>query len=258
MARVHRGFGPSCFLILLLAAAPALAQDHQYSSDDIATGVRVYNAQCALCHGPNGDMVNRVDLRRGRFRRAVTDGDLAAVITGGVPEGGMPGFSLSKDEVTGLVAFIRAGFDPGGTAVKVGDIARGRQVFAGKGKCATCHRVGGDGPRAAPELTDIGALRTPASIQRSLLDPTAGLLPINRAVRIVTRDGRTLRGRRLNEDTFSVQLVTDREQLVSVEKSNITEFEVSPTATMPSVEGSLSGEEVADLVAYLLSLRGTP
>ncbi|MEP7119009.1 MAG: c-type cytochrome, partial [Acidobacteriota bacterium] len=150
-------------LAALLLAAPARAQDHTYSTADIATGVRVFGAQCAGCHGPNGDMVNGVDLRRRRFRRAVTDDDFAKVIANGVPGGAMPGFSFGPAETTGLIALIRAGFDPSGTAVKVGNIERGRGLFAAKAKCGTCHRVTADGPRnAAPDLSDIGAQRTPA------------------------------------------------------------------------------------------------
>ena len=42
----------------------------------------------------------------------------------------MPSFTFSAAETTGLVAFIRAGFDPAGTAVKVGNIDRGRALFA--------------------------------------------------------------------------------------------------------------------------------
>ena len=61
----------------------------------------------------------------------------------------------------------------------------------------------------APDLSDIGAIRTLAALQRTLLDPTESLLPINRPVRIVTKDGRTIRGRRLNEDTYTVQLIDD-------------------------------------------------
>jgi len=243
-------------VVSLSVAGTARAQDHQYSSADIEVGVRVYGAQCALCHGPNGDMVNGVDLRRGRFRRAVTDDDLAKVIAGGVPGGGMPGFSLSAGETTGLIALIRAGFDPEGTAVKVGDVERGRAVYAGKGACGTCHRVNGQGPRIGPELSDIGALRTAAALQGSLLDPNRAMLPINRPVRIVTMDGRTIKGRRLNEDTFSVQLVDDSERLVSVLKRDIKEFEASKTSPMPSVATTLSPNEVADLVAYLLTLQG--
>ena len=42
------------------------------------------------------------------------------------------------------------------------------------------------------------------------------MLPINRPVRIVTRDGKTIRGRRLNEDTFTVQIIDEQERLLSI------------------------------------------
>jgi len=169
----------------------------------------------------------------------------------------MPGFSLAPAEMTGLVALIRAGFDPGGTAVKVGNIERGRSVFTTeKAGCATCHRVRGTGPRTAPDLTDIGATRTASALQRSILDPTRAMLPINRPTTIVTSAGATIRGRRTNEDTFSVQLVDDRERLVTVLKKDIRSMTLAKESPMPSMAARLSPDEVADLVAYLLSLRG--
>ena len=242
-------------LVAVLGGTIASAQDHTYSSADIATGVRVYGAQCQLCHGANGDTVAGVNLRLGRFRRAVTDDDLAQVIAKGVPPG-MPSFSFSPAEVNGVVAFIRAGFDPSGTAVKVGNVNRGKGLFATKGACATCHRAGPDGPRGAPDLSDIGALRTPAALQRALLEPNVAMPPINRPVTIQTTAGRTIRGRRLNEDTFSVQLLDDAGRLVTVEKKDIKSVEAGKTSPMPSVASKLSPDEVADLVAYMLSLRG--
>ena len=242
-------------VLAVLSAASAAAQDHTYSSADIATGVRIYGAQCQLCHGSNGDTVAGVNLRLGRFRRAVTDDDLAQVIAKGVAPA-MPSFAFSPAEVNGLVAFIRAGFDPGGTAVKVGNIERGKQVFAAKGACATCHRAGPDGPKSAPDLSDIGALRTPAALQRAMLEPNVAMPPINRPMTIQTTAGRTVKGRRLNEDTFSVQLVDDTGKLVTVEKKNIKSVEAGKTSPMPSVASRLSPDEVADLVAYLLTLRG--
>jgi len=252
------------FALVLLAsdgerlAAQTTAQDHpgQYSAMDIETGSRLYAGQCVLCHGPNGDVVAGVDLRRGQFRRAVSDEDLARVIATGLPEAGMPGFKLQPSELDGLVAFIRAGFDVSGTAVKVGHVGRGQEIFEGKGGCAACHRVNGKGPRVAPDLSDIGAIRTPSALQRSLLDPTSAMLPINRPVRAVTRDGRTIRGRRLNEDTYSVQLIDEQERLVSLVKAELREYELAKTSPMRSMAGILTADEQADLVAYLLSLKG--
>jgi len=246
-------------VVLVLGAGIRVGstQDHTYSSADIAAGIRLYAAQCVLCHGPNGDQVNGIDLRRGRFRRAVTDADLEAAIRTGSPAG-MPAFKFSDAESRALVALIRAGFDPAGTAVRVGNVERGRRVFTGRGTCGTCHRTGATGPRMAPDLSDIGATRTPASLQRVLLDPTGAMLPINRPTRIVTADGNTIRGRRLNEDTFSVQLVDEQDQLVTVAKRDIAEMELTRTSPMAPLTAALSPDDVADLVAYMLSLRGTP
>ena len=80
--------------------------------------------------------------------------------------------------------------------------------------------------------------------------------PINRPVRVVTRDGRTIRGRRLNEDTYTVQIIDEQERLVSLVKADLREYELGKTSPMPSVAKTFSGDEIADLVAYLLSLRG--
>lgn len=252
--------------VLLVACALALgatavtaqpSQDHQYSTGDIEAGSRLYASQCTLCHGPNGDGVNGVDLRRGVFRRSVSDEDLGRIITTGISAAGMPGFALQPTELNAVVAFIRAGFDPSGTAVKVGNPGRGQGLFTGKGACASCHRVNGTGPRTAPDLSDIGAVRTASALQRSLLNPTSGMLPINRPVRAVMRDGTTIRGRRLNEDTYTVQLIDDRERLVSLTKADLKEYELGKTSPMPPATKVLSAEEIADVVAYLLSLKGT-
>src|SRR5882672_9371472 len=243
-------------LVTPTESANAQAQNRQYSTPEIQAGSRLYGAQCALCHGNNGDGIAGVNLPRQQFRRASTDDDIKNTITTGVAAAGMPPFRLQPAELDGLVAYIRSGFDASGAPFKVGNAARGKAIYDGKGACATCHRVKGAGVRTAPDLTDIGAIRQPSAIQRSLLTPTAAMLPINRPVSIMMRDGRTIRGRRLNEDTFTVQLIDENEKLVSLAKSEIQEFEAGTASPMPSFAGKLTGDEIADLLAYLVSLRG--
>lgn len=238
------------------ALAQGASQDHQYSTADIEAGARLYAGQCSLCHGPNGDGVNGVDLRRGQFRRSVSDEDLAGVITNGLADTGMPSFKLQSAEINTLIAFIRAGFDVSGVAVRVGNPTRGQAIFDGKAACGTCHRVNGIGSYLAPDLSEIGSIRSPAALQRSLLDPTANMMPINRPVRIVTKDGRTIRGRRLNEDTFTVQIIDDQSRLLSLVKSDLREFDLAKTSTMPSFAKTLTGDELGDVIAYLLTLKG--
>lgn len=228
----------------------------QYTAADIAYGARIYDAQCTTCHGSNGDGVGGVNLRSGQFRNATSDQDLARVITTGIAGTGMLAFTLDPSELTGVIAFLRNmnSFDPG--TVALGDEARGRAIVEGKGDCLRCHRVGTRGSRAAPDLTDIGSLRGPGSLQRSLVDPTSQMMPINRPVKAVTRDGKAITGRRLNEDTYTVQLVDEQERLISLDKSQLREFTIQTTSPMPSYKDKLSDNEVADTVAYLLSLKG--
>jgi putative heme-binding domain-containing protein len=249
--------GAGCLVLAFVGLALGQAQHPgEYAPADIAYGSRLYDAQCTTCHGANGDGVGGVDLRSGRFRNAVTDQDLTRVITTGVPGTGMQAFKLDPSEITGIVAYLRNmnSFDRG--SVKAGDTARGRAIFDGKGDCANCHRVGAQGSRVAPDLSDVGATRSAGSLLRSLTDPSSQMMPINRPVRAVTRDGKVITGRRLNEDTYTVQLLDDQERLVSLIKSDLREYTILTVSPMPPYRDRLTQDEIADVVAYLLSLKG--
>ena len=226
----------------------------EYGPADIAYGARLYDAQCTTCHGANGDGVGGVDLRSGRFRNGTTDQDLTRIVTTGIPGTGMQGFKLDTAELTGIISFLRnmTSFDRG--SVKIGDGSRGQALYA-REQCARCHRVGAAGARMAPDLSDVGAVRSAASLMRSMTDPTSQMMPINRPVRAVTRDGAVINGRRLNEDTYSVQLIDDHEHLVSLTKSDLREYTIATTSPMPSYK-QLSPDDLSNLVAYLLSLKG--
>jgi putative heme-binding domain-containing protein len=229
--------------------------DSQYSDADIAYGATLYASKCVTCHGSQGDGIGGVNLRSGKFRNVVTDRDLERFIRGGSPAG-MPAFVLDNADMAGIIAYLRNMNAADSTTVKIGEAARGRSTFESKGGCTACHRVGEAGSRVAPNLGDIGAARSAGSLQRSLLEPTSQMMPINRPVRLVTKDGTLINGRRLNEDTYSVQIIDDRERLHSLVKSELREFTISTTSPMPSYKGKLSDEEIADVLAYLLSLKG--
>ena len=237
------------------AQAQAPLHDSQYPDADIAYGATLYTSKCVTCHGPQGDAIGGVNLRSGTFRNAVIDRDLERFIRAGSPAG-MPAFALDNAEMAGIIAYLRNMNTFDAATVKAGDVARGRAVFQGKGACGTCHRIGRAGSRVAPDLTDIGSLRSAGSIQRTLLDPTSQMMPINRPVRVVTKDGTIINGRRLNEDTYSLQIMDERERLRSLLKADLREYAISKTSPMPSYKSTLSDAEMADVLAYLLSLKG--
>jgi putative heme-binding domain-containing protein len=233
----------------------AQVANQQYSAANIETGYRLYTAQCAVCHGGNGDNIAGVNLARQQFRRASSDADIKNTVTTGVPAAGMPPFPFQPAQLDAIVAFIRSGFDISGTPFAVGDAARGKMIYDVSG-CAACHRVQGNGALSGPDLSDIGAIRRPSAIQLSVLQPSTAMQPINRPVHIVMRDGRTIDGRRLNEDTATVQLIDRQGRLVSLSKSDIRDTQIGTKSAMPTYAGKLFDREIADLLAYLLSLRG--
>ena len=233
----------------------AYAQSRGYEQADIEYGGAVYRQQCVACHGDRGDGVPGVDLPSGQFRNAVTDRDLRRVISNGIPGTGMTPVDLDPAESVGIVAYLR-NMNVDTDSVVLGDVARGRGVFEGRGACLTCHRVGGRGPRVAPELSTIGALRAPSVLRRLLVDPTGAMRPINRPVVLVTASGERVSGRRLNEDTYTVQLIDEQEQLRSFDKADLDEYTILTESPMPSYEDRLDTQELADVLAYLISLKG--
>lgn len=241
----------------LIAARPAWAQHAgQYSAADIQYGASLYAAQCSQCHGPNGDLVSAVNLRSGKLRRAETDFELRALLTAGIPGTGMPAFRFDDAEFAGITAYVRNMDAVDKVGVTIGDRERGKAVFEGKGGCLTCHRVNGRGGWAGPSLHQIGAQRPAGALQLALIDPQGAMLPFNRTLRVTSRDGRTVSGRRLNEDTYTVALIDGNGTLQAFPKSEIKELTVVSAAFMPSFKDTLSSGELADVLAYLLSLKG--
>jgi putative heme-binding domain-containing protein len=242
---------------LLWVPLSITAQEHagHFSQVDVETGFSLYNANCITCHGANGDSVAGVELASGRFRHASSDSELTDLIQTGISGTAMPAGRFTTAELAALVAYLRAMHDFTAAPAR-GDAARGRQLFDGKGRCVSCHCVNGNGSRTAPDLSEIGAIRSGDALARSLIDPTASMAPINRPVRAVTRDGSVITGRRLNEDTYTIQLIDSQERLVSLLKADLRECTIGSTSEMPSYKNILSPVELDDVVAYLRTLRG--
>jgi quinoprotein glucose dehydrogenase len=141
-------------------------------------------------------------------------------------------------------------------AQATGNAARGKSIYEGVGQCATCHRINGSGSRMGPDLSDIAAAREPDYLQTALLDPDADVGYANRFVRIVTKSGQTLDALLLNQDLYTVQVIEPPGRLRSFNRSDLVEAKVQAKSAMPSYRGKLKPEELADVVAYLMTLKG--
>jgi putative heme-binding domain-containing protein len=257
VSTMYRWRSVGALVVAGMCAAGAGFAQPRYLPGEIEGGGRLYSANCTGCHGPEGDGVAAVNFSKGQFRRASSDDDIARIIVSGIPGTPMPPGNFSGSQAATIVAYLRSLAGSGGTTAS-GDAARGRLVFEGKGQCVSCHAVNGTGSRLGPSLTEIGSFRRIVELRTSLIEPDAEIRPENRSVRVVMRDGATMTGRLLNQDTFTLQLLDPQERLLLFEKANVREFDVLKTSPMPSYRDKLSAQELADLVGYLASLRGRP
>jgi putative heme-binding domain-containing protein len=141
-------------------------------------------------------------------------------------------------------------------SLPAGDASRGKSLFASSG-CFDCHRVDDRGSHLGPDLSEIGSRRTADRLRLALVAPDDEVVPENRFVRFVTKDGATVTGRLLNQDAISVQLVTPKDELKSYLKAGLREFTILEKGLMPSTQGKLNDQQVADIVAYLGSLKAS-
>jgi cytochrome c oxidase cbb3-type subunit III len=243
-------------LLLFVCASITLQAQHSYTPADIAEGGRLFRANCVLCHGPEGDQVPGIDLGHGKFRQTYSEEALIKIIENGIPGTAMPPHNLQDFQAGTIVAYLRTVATAGRTVSGNGNAARGRAVFEGKGGCTGCHRVGATGSRTGPDLSDVGSQRRAVEIEQSVLDPDAEVLPQNRSYRVTTKSGETITGRLLNVDTFTVQILDSRERLLSFPKTSLKEWVFIDKSPMPSYRDKLSSQELADLIAYLVSLKG--
>jgi len=132
-------------------------------------------------------------------------------------------------------------------------IGNAKRVMAQNG-CAGCHRVNSEGSYLGPALDDVGTRRKPDEIRAAIMSPQPKVRPENRQVRLVQHGGKTIAGKILNQDGYSVQMVDAAGKLATYLKSDLREFTIADTNPMPSFGGKITGSELDDLVRYLSSL----
>jgi len=249
-------------LFLAFSAAQALAQD----LSDAEQGKRLFEGLCARCHGFDGVGGEGPNLNKPNLSHAADDESLRTLIRDGIPDRGMPRpRRLSSNEMRQLLGYIRA-IGRTAPAAHSGNPDQGRLIYERSG-CASCHIIQGAGGSLGPELSEIGARRSPDYLRRALLNPGAtlprGVLAIPGRgfdefllVRVITRDGHEVQGMRINEDTFTIQLRDRNNQFHSFQKSNVDRIEKETGGSLMPSYNRLGTAEMDNLIAYLLSLGG--
>jgi len=271
-------------LLLACAAAPALAQrggaaapvnPFENNREAIQDGEAAFNQNCTMCHGARGAGGELGPALASGWRNDSrgSDAQLFNTIKKGIRGTAMPAWDgkLMDDQIWKIAAYIRV---LRGTAIDnplPGDVARGEQIFQGKGECSGCHMVDGKGGLSGPDLSNIASMRKVNSIQDALTKQEhrifgpggahlAVLPPLDTypPVRLVTTDGKTHDGVLMNEDGFSVQLLGSDQRLHTFDRAKLRAVTQTARSIMPTdYDKRLAPDEFRDLMAYL-TRRGTP
>ena len=70
------------------------------------------------------------------------------------------------------------------------------------------------------------------------------------------KDGMEITGPLLNIDTLTLQMMDSQERLRFFQKADLREYSLVKKSPMPSYKGRLNTQELADVVTYLVSLKG--
>jgi len=139
-----------------------------------------------------------------------------------------------------------------------GEIQRGRDLFFGNKKaiCATCHMVQSQGGRVGPDLSKIGAIRTPRDLLEAIVLPSVSFARGYEAFTAVTSSGRVHSGVITRETSDAIYLYSTERVETRVPRSEIETLAQSTVSIMPEgMEAQLNRQELADLIAFLQSLK---
>jgi putative heme-binding domain-containing protein len=142
-------------------------------------------------------------------------------------------------------------------ALAVGDIQRGHTLFFGaKAICSTCHTAQGRGGKIGPDLSHIGAIRSPRDLLEAIVFPSSSFARGYEPYVVTTADGRVYTGIIGREAADAVFLYDTKREEARIPRSSIEELRQADVSIMPDgLDGQLQPEELADLVAFLRSLQ---
>src|SRR5258708_5767621 len=247
--------------IALFIAAMCRAQSTSPLAGDpqaAETGRWTFRVLCAPCHGIHADGGRGPDLTRGTYSVGDQDKDLYGAIARGIPGSEMPAYGdrLDADGVWRLVSYVRSVARHDSEIIQ-GDASAGEKAFWGKGACGQCHRVGSKGSGIGPDLTRVGRQRSLKYLRASVVTPDSDITPGYGTVKVVQKDGKTISGVERSLDNFSVQLIDLSGKYHSFVREDVTSITREQRSLMPSYEKVLTPSEMDDLLAYLVSLRGS-
>jgi putative heme-binding domain-containing protein len=132
-----------------------------------------------------------------------------------------------------------------------GDTTRGRLLF--RDRCASCHRLGGEGHAVGPDLVSVRA-SGPELLLGNILDPNREVAPRYVQYTVETDDSETISGLIATESSINITLRAANGVETVVSRSHVRRFRGSNESMMPEgLETGWKPQDLADLIRFVLT-----
>jgi quinoprotein glucose dehydrogenase len=150
--------------------------------------------------------------------------------------------------------------EPFRVALAGGDVFRGQRIFETQPvlACIRCHRAGGAGGDAGPDLADVGARYTREYLLESIIKPNAKIAPGFDTIVLTLASGGVAAGVLASETADTISLRDTENRLIVVNKSDIAKQEGAPSSMPEIYQTVMTMMQVRDVVEYLASLQERP
>jgi len=242
-----------------LQVEPALGIEHALAMADSRKLADRQNAYRLLATVEDPRVVELFAERLGQFEKVKPGARLDLVEAAAQRE---------EEPVRAALEAYRSSLDPSDPlaafeiCLQGGDAAKGKTIFHthAAGQCAKCHKIGGTGPEAGPDMKGIGTRYDARYLLESIVDPSAVVVPGYGLTLVTLESGESLGGTLLSETAESVTLrVPDPENAGQTIERTVPVDEIAsrqpPVSAMPPMGLILTKAEIRDLVAFLRSQR---
>jgi cytochrome c oxidase cbb3-type subunit 3 len=237
----------------------------------VQAGQTLFAAQCGFCHGRDaaGGQTGP-DLTESALVAADVRGDkIGVLVRNGRPEKGMPPFSLSDPDLSGIVAFIhtqksKMDAQPGRrrrvavSDLQTGDAESGKRYFDGPGGCTRCHSATADLAGIGTRVTGLALLQRMLSPTGQSAGPAAAAAAAKEGPAMVTvtlPSGESVRGPLAYRDEFTIALTDASGWYRSWPASRVKFTVVNRLDAHAEQLAKYTDEDMHNVFAYLQSLR---
>jgi cytochrome c oxidase cbb3-type subunit 3 len=241
----------------LFFAALALSQTSNVKSPESRTtngeGKNLFETTCAVCHGLGGGE-HAPAIGRGSAAKSKSVSELARIVSDGIPANGMPSFNILNDlNLRAILDYLRFLQAKSKNRGDTGNSVHGKEVFFGKGECADCHAMHGEGHFLSTDLSDFAYDHDANDIRAVIANPQEQEVAPHTLARVMTNSGQEFDGIIRNENNSSLQIQDTDGQFHLFMKSDLPSVKRSPAPSMPSdYRNKLSTGDIDRLVSYIV------